>query len=136
MNPLSIQLPTLVWHRHNQIWGRHIGPDPADPASTCFVQWGAGDDPVRAAVDDLLTAEHPSAGQIDRPAPDAIEVRAGSAGSDEPTQILWYVPGRRPENLRPEAFSITRKLVAAGLFDWAEAFINGDQIARTDGSSR
>lgn len=133
MNPLSVQINSLVWHPANQTWGRHIGPDPDDPAHTCFVQWAPGEDPVREAIDELLLPDHPSAGQIDRPAPDAIGVRVGMADSPEPTQTLWYVPGRRPENRRSEAFHITRTLVDAGLFDWAEVV---DVGARTERAGR
>lgn len=136
MNPLGGRLNESVWHITEQTWGRYVGPDPADPASTCFVQWAPGDDPVRVPIDVLLVSDHPSAGQVDRPAPDSIEVRAGTHGSDQAEQTLWYVPRRRPENRRAEAYSLTQRLVGAGLADWAEADYGADEPARTQRSQR
>lgn len=136
MNPLAGRVCERVWHRTGQRWGRYVGPDPADPASTCFVVWADGDDPVREDVEDLLTADHPSAGQVNGPDDDTIEVQCGLNGSTDPTFVAWYRPGRRVENRRAEAYHITRTLVGAGLADWAEASYGAAEPARTERGAR
>lgn len=136
MNALAGRLNMLVWHRQWQRWGHYVGPDADDPASVCFVQFTPGEDPVREDVANLMLADDPSAGQVSDPGPDTIEVRTGQRGETEPTAVLYYAPGRRVENRRPEAFSITQKLVGAGLAWWAEAYYGAAEPAYTERGPR
>lgn len=124
-----------VWDTARREWAIFVSYDDVD---TAWVRYGEADvtEARRVPVDQLLSSEHPSAGQLAEAQPDTFELNAGVASSDVPTITWWFVPGRRTENRGPEAYHITRTWVGAGLADWARVTWGGEEIAYTDRNAR
>lgn len=139
MNVLSVQqhpgVVERVWDTARGEWAIFVSYQDVD---TAWVRYGEADvtEARQVPVDQLLSSEHPSAGQLAEARPGTFELRAGVAGSDEPTITWWFVPGRRPENRGVEAYHISRTWVGAGLADWARVLWDGQEIAYTDRNAR
>ncbi len=134
MNVLSVQqrpgVVERVWDTARVEWAIFVAYKDVD---TAWVRYGDADvtEAREVPVDQLLSSEHPSAGQLAEAQPGTFELHVGVAGSDEPTSTCWFVPGREERNRRAEAYHITRTWVGAGLADWARVTWQGEQIAHT-----